>query len=208
MSPAPPARKPGPARKSRPARVRLDVDERRAQLVTLGRGAFSRRSYDEISIDDLAQEAGVSKGLLYHYFPTKRDFYVATVRESARLLLDSTFTPPETPPIERLGRGLDAYLAFAEREGPAFVSMLRGGVGMDSEVGRVIEETRGLFLQRLLEGIPAAPSPVLRLSLRGWLGFVEAATIDWLEHRDLGRDELRELFQRTLVEVLRPILGG
>ncbi len=196
-----------PARKPRP-RARLDVDERRAQLVALGRGAFSRRSYDEISIDDLAQEAGISKGLLYHYFPTKRDFYVATVRESARLLLDSTLTPPETLPLDRLERGLDAYLAFAEREGPAFVAMLRGGVGMDSEVVRVIEETRGLFLLRLLEGVPVAPSPLLRLSLRGWLGFVEAATIDWLERRDLGRDELRELFQRTLLGVLRPILGG
>src|SRR5580765_6635428 len=71
-------------------RARLEVDERRAQLVALGVELFAARSYDEVSIDELARAAGISKGLLYHYFPTKRDFYVATVEEGATQLLART----------------------------------------------------------------------------------------------------------------------
>src|SRR5512144_2015136 len=74
---------------SRPKRrIRLDNDERRAQLLSLARKAFSDRSYDDVSIDDLAREAKISKGLLYHYFPTKRDLYVAGLREIADELVE------------------------------------------------------------------------------------------------------------------------
>ena len=64
----------------RKPRARLEVDERRAQLMKLGIELFAARAYDEVSIDELSRMAGISKGLLYHYFPTKRDFYVATVQ--------------------------------------------------------------------------------------------------------------------------------
>src|SRR5215469_2622841 len=86
-------------------RSRLDVDERRRQLVSLGLELFSTRAYDAVSIDELAREAGISKGLLYHYFPTKRDFYVATVREAAQQLLSRTSTPEHLDPLERVRVG-------------------------------------------------------------------------------------------------------
>src|SRR5437773_1276863 len=111
---------------ARGRRERLDVDERRAQLVRLGIDLFAARTYDEVSIDELARSAGISKGLLYHYFPTKRDFYVATVREGSKQLLDRTVTPDDMPPLERLRFGLDAYLDYVERHGPAYAALLRG----------------------------------------------------------------------------------
>src|SRR4051812_45882941 len=85
-------RRPGgpPAPRKRAPRARLDVDERRAQLLSLGLERFSERSYDEVSIDDLARAAGISKGLLYHYFPTKRDFYIAALAQAAEQLLAAT----------------------------------------------------------------------------------------------------------------------
>src|SRR5271170_6359642 len=89
-------------------RSRLEVDARRAQLVTLGIDLFAARAYDEVSIDELARAAGVSKGLLYHYFPTKRDFYVATVQEAARQLIERTTGHDDrATPRERLRAGLD-----------------------------------------------------------------------------------------------------
>src|SRR5579871_6959824 len=97
-----------PAPRKRAAR--LDVDERRAQLLSLGLAMFSERSYDEVSIDDLARAAGVSKGLLYHYFPTKRDLYVAALEEAARRLVDATTQDRAGTPEERLRRGLGTYL--------------------------------------------------------------------------------------------------
>ena len=69
------------------ARARFSVDERRAQLLELGLRLFGDRSYDDVSIDDIAREAGVSKGLLYHYFGSKRVFYAACVEHAAASLL-------------------------------------------------------------------------------------------------------------------------
>src|ERR1700752_3208113 len=87
-------------------RVRLDNDERRAQLLALARKAFSDRSYDEVSIDDLAREARISKGLLYHYFPTKRDLYVAGLAQIADELMDKCAAASgpegEAAPVDRV----------------------------------------------------------------------------------------------------------
>jgi AcrR family transcriptional regulator len=90
---------------------------------------FSEHSYDEVSIEDLARAAGVSKGLLYHYFPTKRDLYVATLEHSARQLVEMTTTDRSAPPDERVRRGLETYLDFVERHGKAYVALIRGGIG-------------------------------------------------------------------------------
>jgi AcrR family transcriptional regulator len=174
--------RPSPRKKAPAPRARLDVDERRAQLLALGLAMFSERSYDEVSIDDLARAAGVSKGLLYHYFPTKRDLYVAALEHAARRLLEDTTTDRAGTPDERLRRGLSTYLAFVERHGKAYVALMRGGIGSDPEVAQVIEGVRRRLADRFLVGSPFAPelidNPRFAASVRGWIGFVEAATID------------------------------
>ena len=140
-----------PRSSPRAPRARLEVDERRAQLVELGLDVFASRAYDELSVDELARVAGISKGLLYHYFPTKRDFYVATVREAARQLLELTATSADMPPLERARAGLDAYLDYVDAHAPAYAALMRGGIGSDPEVARIIDETRAYILcERLL----------------------------------------------------------
>ena len=139
------------ALRAEPPRVRLDVDERRRQLVKLGIELFSERTYDEVSIDELAQEAGISKGLLYHYFPTKRHFYVETVREAARQLLERTATAEGMEPLERLRAGLDAYVDYVSKHGKPYHALLRSGVGADAEVTKIVDETRDAFCARLVE---------------------------------------------------------
>jgi AcrR family transcriptional regulator len=85
---------------------RLSTDARREQLVALGIEIFSERPFDEVSIDDIAAAAGISKGLLYHYFPSKRDFYVAVIRSAADEMQVMTEPDPALEPRERLaGRG-------------------------------------------------------------------------------------------------------
>ena len=181
-----------PSRSSSSARTRLAVDARRAQLLELGQELFSTHSYDELSIDDIARAAGISKGLLYHYFPSKRDYYVATVHAASAELLRQTQTPADAAPLERLRAGLDAYLGYVERHATAFATLLRSGVGFDPEVSAIVEGTRQAFLDRLRSGA-ADPSPALRNSLRGWIGFVEACVLDWLDHGDVSRDRLLEV---------------
>src|SRR3954463_8158305 len=109
--------------RARPRRVRLDNDERRAQLLALARKAFSDRAYDDVSIDDLAREAKISKGLLYHYFPTKRDLYVAGLSQIADGGVGAiTDSDPTAPVLDRVRASLDAYLEHISRQAPAFVS--------------------------------------------------------------------------------------
>ncbi len=189
----------------KPPRARLDVDERRAQLLAVGLAAFSARSYDEVSIDELARAAGVSKGLFYHYFPTKRDLYVAALGQAAQQLLDETMTDRRGSQEERLRRGLATYLDFVERHGQAYVALMRGGIGSDPEVATLLEKTRGTFAARLLEDVPQeAASPLLRAALRGWVGFVEATSLDWAQHpgRAARRDELVALLSAVLFDVV------
>ena len=191
-------------------RVRLDNDQRRAQLLALARRAFSDRAYDDVSIDDLARVAGISKGLLYHYFPTKRDLYVAGLREIAGELVDAvTRVPQDLAPIERVRISVDAYLDHIARHARAFVSLMRGGIGSDPEVAAVVEGVRTQLFERFLSGSPFATllsgDPRFQTAVRGWIGFVEAASIDWCAHPRLSRLELRELLTSVLLEILRVV---
>src|SRR5690349_6850769 len=95
-------------------RVRLDVDERRAQLLELGLNIFGSSDYESISIDDIAAKAGMSKGLLYHYFASKRGFYVAVIRHAAEKLRASIDPGREVPPLERVEIAIKNYLDFVD----------------------------------------------------------------------------------------------
>lgn len=191
------------------ARARLELDERRAQLLALGVRFFSESPYDQVSVDAVARAAGISKGLLYHYFSTKRDFYVAALRAAAQQLIDATATEPETPPLLRLQRGLDSYLAYVERCAAAYAALLRGGIGSDPAVAAIVEGTRQQFFFRMLEGLHTErPEPALRTALRGWIGMVEAISLDWLDHRDLTLTALRDLLIGMLLASLQVATGS
>jgi AcrR family transcriptional regulator len=195
-----------PARPRPRVRARLEVDERRAQLLALGVRVFSERPYDDVSIDEVAREAGVSKGLLYHYYPTKRDYYVAALRETAgQLVAEVTAPGGEASPEERARRGLATYLGFVERRGKAYVALLRGGIGSDPEVAAVLEETRRAILGLLLAELPgeASKAPLVRAALRGFIGFVEAMSVDWVAHPGASREALVALASSVLTDALR-----
>jgi AcrR family transcriptional regulator len=193
---------------SRPKRrIRLDNDERRAQILALARKAFSDRLYDDVSIDDLAREARISKGLLYHYFPTKRDLYVAGLREIADELVQRvTAIPVDLPPAERVRAGLDAYLDHITQHARAYVSLMRGGIGSDPEVAHVVEAVRTRLAARFLEGSPfqkmLTGNVRFETAVRGWIGFVEGATIDWCANPRMSRDEMRELLTQILGSIM------
>jgi AcrR family transcriptional regulator len=188
-------------------RIRLDNDERRAQLLALARKAFSDRSYDDVSIDDLAREAKISKGLLYHYFPTKRDLYVAGLREIADELVQRvTSLPRDVAPDVRVRNGLDAYLEHISKHARAFVSLMRGGIGSDPEVASVVEGVRSRMTEHFLERTPFAEvlrsNPRFQVAIRGWIGFVEGATIDWCSNPQMTREELRDMISQILLQVI------
>lgn len=181
-------------------RERMETDERRAQLLALGLGVFSSRAYDEVSMEDIARTAGISKGLVYHYFPTKRHFYVAALREAARQLLVETEPDETDPPEERLRKGLSGYLSFVEKHARAYATLMKSGVGVDKQVSSIVEKTRAQFMERFFSApeIATSATPAMRLVVRGWIGFVEATALEWLERREVPREALLDLWTRAL----------
>jgi AcrR family transcriptional regulator len=193
----------------RPAYTRLDVDERRRRLLELGAELFARHSYDELSMSRIAREAGISKALLYHYFPSKQDYFVATLREAAEEVRRRTEPDPDLPPAEALAGSLDAFLAWIEENEVAYRKLVESA-GSVPEVGALIADVRDRTSARILAELGAGepPPPRLRAAARGWLWFMDGAILDWLEHRDLERDELRDLLLDSLAGALTAAGGG
>jgi AcrR family transcriptional regulator len=185
---------------SEPAYTRLDVDERRRRLLALGADLFARYAYDELSMARIAREAGISKALLYHYFPSKQAYFAATLEQAAAELAHATAPDPALPPVEQLAGSLDAYLTWIEEHADAYAKLFPS-IGAVPEVRELVDRVRDQTAQRIVDGIAAGgePTPALRAAVRGWLWFVDGAVLDWLEHRDLDRERLHALLLGTLL---------
>lgn len=187
-----------------PAYRRLDVDERRAQLVALGERLFTSAAYSELSMARIAKEAGISKALLYHYFPSKQAFFEATLQAAAEDLVARTQPDPSLPAAQQLERSLDAYLAWIGEHAEAYAKLMITA-GEVPEIRAMVEDVRGATAERILAGVVGEGTPVppgARTAVRGWLWFMDGACLDWIAHDDLTRDELRGLLVGTLVGAL------
>jgi AcrR family transcriptional regulator len=172
-------------------RRRLSVEDRRQELIDAALRLFSARGPEAVSVDDIAAEAGASRALLYHYFDNKHDLYLAALRAAADTLLEQLQPPLTGTPPELLDAGLSAYLNYVEQHSVGFSALLREGPGASGEVGAIVERVRAAVLGMLLAGVGVPDPPAaLRVALRGWVGFVEAACAEWLEHRDVDRETL------------------
>ncbi|HKZ13542.1 MAG TPA: TetR/AcrR family transcriptional regulator [Solirubrobacterales bacterium] len=196
-----------------PSYRRLDVDERRRQLLERGAELFTSHRYDELSMSRIAAEAGISKSLLYHYFPSKQAFFEATLGAWAEELRTRTEPDPDLPPAEQLTAALGAFLALIEENAVAYRNLISSAAAAP-EIGDLIEQVRRQTAARILAGIyPDGAPPKARAAVSGWLWFMDGACLDWLEHRDIGRDELRDLLLGVLMGALiasgsPPDLGG
>ncbi|WP_235737301.1 TetR/AcrR family transcriptional regulator [Nocardioides alcanivorans] len=117
-------------------RVRLDPETRREQLLELGVRLLATRSLDQLSIETLSEEAGVSRGLLYHYFGNKQQFHEAVVRRAADDLIDATSPPPGEDQLERLAHSMEAYLDYVVDNHEGYLSLVRGQPAATKRCGR------------------------------------------------------------------------
>jgi AcrR family transcriptional regulator len=186
-----------------PAYTRLPVDERRRQLLELGAELFAHHSYDELSMARIARKAGISKALLYHYFPSKQELFEATLQQAAEDLRRLTEPDPELPPLEALSGSLDAFLGWVEHNELAYRKLMQSA-GSVAGVGALIDEVRDRTSDRILEGIGAGeqPAPKVRAAVRAWLWYMDGVILDWLQHRDLERAELRDFLLGSLAGAL------
>lgn len=193
-------------------RRRLSTEERREQLLAVGERLFSESPYDDVWIERVAEIAGVSRGLLYHYFPTKRDFFAAVVeRESARMLR-MTAAVPGVPVREQLAAGLDTFLEHVAAHAHSFRAFHRADAAGDQAVRRVYQRSLAAQERQILAALAADPEfgpvfearPDVRLAVRGWLAFVTAVCLEWLRGSNLTREQVRDLCARALLGAIAP----
>jgi AcrR family transcriptional regulator len=181
---------------------RLGPEARRAQLVGVGLALMKEMPFDEVTAEVVARAGGVSKGLVFHYFPTTRDLQVAMLRAAADELLADLDVGAGLPPDERLRVGLDAFVRYIEQQPASYQAVVRRA-GSDERLLEVFEDTRsavvGIVAATL--GLTELPAP-LRLVIRGWIAMVEECVLHWLDDRPLPREELVEFLRRAALTML------
>ncbi len=176
----------------------MHVDARREQLLEAGVALFAAHAWEDVSIDEIATAGGVSRGLLYHYFASKREYYVACVEHIVERLL-ALEPDPSMPPPAQLRSGLERYFESIERH-PDMHRALHRVSPADTEVYAIVERDHEAFTAIVLAGMPGggSGSPLARATARAWLASVQAAGLDWLESREVPIEQLIDVLSQTL----------
>ncbi|MDQ0711996.1 AcrR family transcriptional regulator [Streptomyces luteogriseus] len=180
---------------------------RRAELIAIGRRLFADTSYDALSMDDIARQAHVAKGLIYYYFQSKRGYYLAIIKDSVTELVTLAASGLELPRVDRVQRTIDSYLRYAEHNQAAYRTIVSGGVGFDTEVHAIRDGVREAVVTTIAEGAYERVdiTPLARMALLAWVCSVEGATLEWIDRPELPRDTMCELLVKTLGGALRAI---
>ncbi|MGW8952847.1 TetR/AcrR family transcriptional regulator [Streptomyces sp. NPDC055709] len=182
-------------------RRRMGVEERRQQLIGVALELFGHRSPDEVSIDEIAAAAGISRPLVYHYFPGKQSLYEAALRRAADELAARFEEKQEGPLGARLLRVMGRFFDFVDEHGPGFSALMRGGpavtaggsypTGAATTTNAMIDEVRHAAYEQIMAHLGVGdPSPRLRLVVRSWVSLAETTALLWLDGREIPRAEL------------------
>jgi len=186
-------------------RVRLNPAARRAQLIELGVEMLATRTLDELSVEDIAQQAGISRGLLFHYFSSKQEFHVEVARAAAQELLRRTAPNPALKPLDSLRASLTAFVDYVEENPDNYCSLVRGAASGDAEMRAIFDETRASMAGRVIAivgDMGVAMGPRAELAVQGWVAFAEACVIGWLGTRAIEREQLLDLLSKALPAVV------
>lgn len=170
----------------------MGVEERKQQLIGVALELFSHRSPDDVSIDEIAAAAGISRPLVYHYFPGKQSLYEAALRRAADDLAGRFVEPSEGPLGARLLRVMGRFFDFVDDHGPGFAALMRGGPAVGSSTAHaMIDEVRQAAYEQILAHLEVTgPSARLELVVRSWVSLAESTALLWLDGRRVPRAEL------------------
>ncbi|NQE90628.1 TetR/AcrR family transcriptional regulator [Nocardia terpenica] len=194
-------------------RVRLSPAERREQLITLGARMLRERALEDISVGEIAARAGISRGLLFHYFTSKQDFQLAIVRHANAELLARTMPDRSLSLPDMLRDAVDRYVRYVSDNRTSYLALLRGPASTRPELVTLVDATRYAIVDRILAEAPVSPDdpdrPRLRLAVRGWIAFAEETTLSWLREETITRDQLIGLLVESLPALARnPLLSA
>jgi AcrR family transcriptional regulator len=186
-------------------RTRLSPDERREQLLDLGLELLADRTLEELSIDLLAEKAGISRGLLFHYFKNKNEFHREVVKRAATELLERTAPNPADPAIVQITSGLGAYVDYVIENYATYTSLVRGAGAGNADMREIADSTRAAMADRLVDSAGRMGIPVTdraHLIARGCLAFVEEVVIAWVPDQKLEREELIASLGRSMLAII------
>jgi AcrR family transcriptional regulator len=181
-------------------RRRLQPQQRREHLLDTGAALFADKPYEDVLMEDIAARAGVSRALLYHYYPNKRDLYVAIFKRASNRFLARVSPDPQLPLAEQLAAGLEAHIqSFVDHPFEA-VTINRGALSDDPAVQAIIAEELNVVGQRLINQLVAegCARDAAEIAVEGWLAFVRAACVKWIQLQNISRADLTEMCLRVL----------
>lgn len=182
----------------------MSPEARREQLLDLGARLFAAQPYEDVRIDEVAVQAGVSRGLLYHYFPTKRAYFVAILNREVAQMMDLTSTDGEASIADQLHNGIDAYLRYCKKRAHG-VRMINSGAGSaDPDIQEIVARDRNEREDQILDALsPGTPAhPLARIAVRSWLEFMRTACLSWLDTPEVARDEIRAMCADALLTTI------
>jgi len=178
---------------------RLKPQQRREQLLDIGAAMFAEKPYEDVYVEDIAARAGVSRALMYHYFPSKRDLYVAIFERAGNRFLARVSPDPELPLAEQLAAGLEAHIqSFVDHPFEA-VAINRGALSDDPAIQAIISEELNVVCQRLVNELVAEGHlrDVTEIAVEGWVAFVRAACVKWIQSQNISRVDLTDMCLRA-----------
>jgi AcrR family transcriptional regulator len=185
------------------ARRRLRPDDRRNELLDVGAQLFATRPYDDVLMEEVAEQAGVSRALVYRYFPSKRELFGAIYQRASDRLLAVTEFDATAPMAQQVSAGLDAHLDYfaANRHTVLAANRVLSG---DPMIQAIISDELAELRRRILDTFEFSPHrrQVASAALLAWLLFVRAICVEWLEHETFSRAELRDVCLGALMGAL------
>ncbi len=185
----------------------MQSEDRRALLLERATELFAEHGYDALSMSQIAREAKISKALLYHYFPSKSRLFEAALSAGAAELRARTQIDTSLPPAEQLSVTLDAFLGWVQERPRAYAKMLESAGA--AEVRATMAQVRAETAAQILAGLgPEGDRPATRAAVFGWLAFLDAAILDWIEHADMTREELHGMLLGSFAGALMAAGAG
>jgi AcrR family transcriptional regulator len=179
---------------------RLRPHQRREHLLDTAAAMFAEKPYDDVMIQDIAVRAGVSRALMYHYFSTKRDVYVALFKRASDRFLARVSPDPQLPLAQQLATAVQGNIqSFVDYPFEA-ITINRGAFSDDPAIQAIVAEQLNVVGQRLVDRLVAQghPRDATEIAVEGWLAFVRAACMKWIDSQRISRAHLTEMCLRAL----------
>lgn len=189
---------------------RLEPTQRRESILAAATRLFSALPYEDVSATDIAHEAGVARGLVNHYFGTKRQLYLEVVKDAATVPPTAVAALPTGDLDTRIGAAVDWFLATLANSGRSWLAAVGShGIGRDIELERILSDAEDVSVDRVIEAVglseDGAAGKKLRALIRPYGQLARAAGREWLLKDSLNRAEAHRLLTATLTVIVRDV---